>query len=49
MTPVGTDFGSVPRRGEKQPGKGKRETQHTQSEGGKEAREKGGNGDVGWG
>jgi hypothetical protein len=41
MTPVGTDFGSVPRRGEKQPGKGKRETQHTQSEGGKAAREKG--------
>jgi hypothetical protein len=41
MTPVGTDFGSVPRRGEKQPGKGKRETQHTQSEGGKAAERKG--------
>jgi hypothetical protein len=41
MTPVGTDFGSVPRRGEKQPGTRKRETQHTQSEGGKAAERKG--------
>jgi len=40
-SPTTPAIGSVPRRGEKQPGKGKRETQHTQSEGGKAAREKG--------